>query len=131
MSQPNVLVLSSVPSAVREGISVPMRFEVGDLAFDHIKRTVKKDRRRIPLSDMRYRILYMLACHVLDNAERPLSKRLMHEELHGNDWPNSNSLDVQMHRLREALSDAGSIVYIRTFYGSGFKLVIRGKPAVT
>lgn len=118
-----------VPSNVQND-TAPTLFEVGDLAFDHANRVVKRNGLRIPLSGMRYTILYMLARHAHERVEHPLYRRVILHELYGHNWPSSNSFNVQMWKLRDDLNDAESVVSIRTFYGQGFKLVIRAYPAV-
>lgn len=107
-----------------ESRTVPLVFEVGDLAFNNLDKIVKKDGQRLPLGDLQYALLYALACHAYKGARHPLPKQTLLHEVYGTNRPKSNSLDVRLWEVRRVLRDVSSVVLIQNCYGCGFKLVV-------
>lgn len=107
-----------------ESRTVPLVFEVEDLTFNGVQQTVKKGGEALPLSPMRYTMLFALGRNAYRRIEQPLAKCVLMHEMYGDMPPKSNCFDVHIWRLRRTLEKAGSVLVIRSFYGTGFKLVV-------
>lgn len=89
---------------------------LGKLAVDPRKRQVRLDEQEIHLSDREFRLLMAL----IEVPGQVLSITQLEERLYG--WGEeiaSNSIEVQLHRLRKKLGKD----WIRNIRGIGFKLV--------
>lgn len=105
---------------------VPKSFIVGDLTFHAYDYRICKEGVDIGIRGQKeYQILLYLAmrAHVDPNARVP-SKELF-EYLYRDAERTSNSMNVFLHRVRDHLANAESIVYIETIRGKGYRLAVR------
>ncbi|MBP7770409.1 MAG: winged helix-turn-helix transcriptional regulator [Candidatus Pacebacteria bacterium] len=107
-----------------ESRTVPLVFEVGDLALNNLDKVVKKDGKQVPLGELQYALLYALARHAYKGMRHPMPKQALLHEVYGTNPPKSNSLDVRLWEVRAALKNAGSPLIIQNVYKLGFKLVV-------
>lgn len=92
---------------------------VGGLQVDPRTRTVKLDDREVSLSDREFRLLLVL----LEQPGAVLSIQQLEDKLYG--WGEeiaSNTIEVQLHRLRRKLGKE----WVRNIRGVGFRI---GNPA--
>lgn len=103
----------------RPGTMVPDVTAFADIAFDRdgIEATVAG--RPMPLSRQETRLLRLL----VERGGHVLSKRHIEETLYGfGEEVSSNSVEVHIHNLRQALRRAGALAAIETRRGVGYRL---------
>ncbi len=97
----------------------PTRLEAGGLRLDLLAREVRRGAARIPLQSREFALLELLMRH----AGRPVPKAMILESVWGYDFdPQTNVVDVLVHRLRGKLDKAGGRETIRTLRGVGYVL---------
>jgi DNA-binding response OmpR family regulator len=107
----------------RQGSASPGAPSFADIAFDHdgIEATVAG--RPIVLSRQETRLLRLL----VERGGHILSKRHIEETLYGfGEEVSSNSVEVHVHHLRQALRRAGAQAAIETRRGVGYRLGKKG-----
>lgn len=98
---------------------IPLRIEAGNVTFDVAHREVVIGSRPVPFSRKEMALLEML----LRRAGRVVAKESIEEHLYSFDEPvGSNAVEVNVHRLRRRLAEAGATVEIHTLRGVGYML---------
>jgi DNA-binding response OmpR family regulator len=106
------------PSAVTTGAPA-----FADIAFDREGVEVSVGGRPLRLSRQEVRLLRLL----VERGGHVLPKSVIEETLYGfGEEVASNSVEVHIHRLRQALRQAGSAVVIETRRGIGYRLDKQG-----
>jgi two-component system phosphate regulon response regulator PhoB len=94
-----------------------LRYE--DLEMDLIAHRVRRGGRSIRLAPTEFRLLR----HLLEHPERVFSRHRLLDAVWGRDSDVApRSVDVQVRRLREAISRHGGPILIRTVRGAGYSL---------
>ncbi len=101
----------------RSGVS--LRLESGNVAFDAAHREVVVGDRPVPFARRELALLEML----MRRAGRVVTKESIEEHLYSFEEPvGSNAVEVNVHRLRKRLAEAGASVEIHTLRGVGYML---------
>jgi len=118
-------LLARLRALMRRGSELlPSVLTVGDLVVDTRSQTARRQDRVIPLTAKEYALLEFLARH----AGRVLSRA----EICAHVWdenhdPWSNTLEVNINRLRRKLDAGGAAPLIHTRRGAGYVLVAPGE----
>jgi two-component system, OmpR family, response regulator len=117
-------LLARVQALIRRATkaSEPTRLTVGDLSLDLITREVIRDGKKIELQAKEFALLEYLMRH----PGRVLTKTLILERIYDYNFdPQTNVVDVLMHRLRAKVDKEFAAKLIHTIRGVGYVL----KPA--
>jgi DNA-binding response OmpR family regulator len=93
---------------------------IRDLKIDLLGKTVSVNGKSVDLTRKEYDLLLF----VVSNKNRVVTKNAIAEHLSGDDAEVFDNFDViysHMKNLKRKLSDAGSMDYIKTVYGLGYK----------
>ncbi len=103
----------------RPRAGVPLTLRAGNTVFDVTNREVVVGGRPVPFSRRELALLEML----LRRAGRVLTRESIEEHIYSFDEPvGSNAVEVNVHRLRRRLAEAGATVEIHTLRGVGYML---------
>ena len=114
-------LLARVQALVRRGAQAtePTRIAVGPLTLDRVTRAVSRARQAIDLQPREFRLLEYLMRH----AGRVVSKTLVIEHVWDYDFdPQTNVVDVLVHRLRKKVDAGFEPRLIDTVRGVGYVL---------
>jgi DNA-binding response OmpR family regulator len=104
----------------RARIQLPRQPSFADVEFDESGIEALVGRQPIALARQELRLLRLL----VERGGHMVSKPLIEETLYGfDDDVASNAVEVHIHKLRRALSEAGSVATIETRRGLGYRLV--------
>jgi DNA-binding response OmpR family regulator len=93
--------------------------QYADLSLDILTREVTKDGKKIELQKKEYSLLEYL----MRNAGRIVTKTMILESIWGYDFdPQTNVVDVLIHRLRKKIDDPFDKKLIHTVHGVGYVL---------
>lgn len=97
----------------------------GSIKIDEAKREVYKNEDLIELPLKEYEILKVLA----ENIGKVVSRELLLEKVWGYEYyGETRTIDVHIRHIRQKIEDGeGSIQYIETVRGVGYKLVVKGE----
>jgi DNA-binding response OmpR family regulator len=91
---------------------------VGDLTMDLDRRAAHKNDKLLKLTPTCWDLLEVL----MRNYPHVVSRQMLESTLWGDDIPESNSLKVHLHKLRQQLNQDSSFNMIQTVPGHGFVL---------
>jgi DNA-binding response OmpR family regulator len=97
---------------------------LNELFIDTVEKTVRVHEKPIDLTRKEYDLLLYL----VSNKNRVISKNAIAEHLSGEEaeaFDNYDFLYAHMKNLKKKLTAAGSVDYIKTVYGMGYKFDIR------
>jgi two-component system OmpR family response regulator len=112
-------LLARVQALIRRATQTPepTRLSVGDLTLDLLTREVKRGAEKIELQPREFALLEYLMRHV----NRPVTKTMILEHIFDYSFdPQTNVVDVLVHRLRSKVDPAKSILH--TMRGVGYVL---------
>lgn len=107
------LRLRSDPAARRP------RWRLADLELDPDSRQVRRDGRRIHLSEREYQLLHLLLRHSGEVVSRD---RILHEIWPGSSPTSSNVIEVYIRYLRRKLEAGGESRLVHTMRGQGYTI---------
>ncbi|MCB1746888.1 MAG: response regulator transcription factor [Gammaproteobacteria bacterium] len=93
---------------------------VADLEFDTATHKVRRAGRLLPLTATGRKILEAL----MRNSHRVVSRREIEHLVWGDDPPQTDSLKIHVHTLREAVDKPFGVRLIHTVRGAGYRLCI-------
>lgn len=99
------------------------KFSFNEINIDLLGKTVKIHDKPLELTRKEYDLLLFL----ISNKNRVVSKNAIAEHLSGDDaeiFDNFDFIYAHMKNLKKKLNDAGSMDYIKTVYGLGYKLEV-------
>jgi two-component system response regulator TctD len=103
----------------RQGAFQGMQLEYGNLALDPVSGDFLVAASQVKLSTRERQLMELL----LRRRGQVLNRRLVDDQLYGLlDPVGSNAIEVQIHRLRRKLEDAGANVRIETVRGLGYMM---------
>jgi DNA-binding response OmpR family regulator len=103
----------------RPGRALGATLAVGNLIFDTIGRDVRTSDAELQLSRRELAVLEQL----MRRVGRVVPRQVLEEKLYAmGEEPESNVIQVHIHRLRRKLLDAGAIAEIHTIRGIGYML---------
>jgi DNA-binding response OmpR family regulator len=103
----------------RHARTAPASLEAGDVTMDRASHTVTRAGDPIVLSPREFALLEYLLSH----ADQVLSRQELAERVWGEDEePQSNLVDVTIHRLRRKIDDNGDGKLLHTVKGVGYML---------
>lgn len=114
-------LLARVQSLIRRsgGAAEPTRLASGTLTMNLLTREVRRGAQMVPLQAREFALLECLLRH----AGRPVSKTMILENVWGYDFdPQTNIVDVLVHRLRDKLDKPFGTATIKTLRGVGYVL---------
>ncbi|MCB1126088.1 MAG: response regulator transcription factor [Verrucomicrobiae bacterium] len=114
-------LLARVQALVRRSSQVaePTRLTAGDLSLDVVRREVIRAGERIDLQPREFSLLELL----LRNAGRPVTKTMILEHVWDFSFdPQTNVVDVLVHRLRSKVDRDFPVKLIQTMRGVGYVL---------
>jgi two-component system OmpR family response regulator len=114
-------LLARVQALIRRAseASEPTRLTVGDLSMDLLTREVTRAGRSIELQAREFSLLELLMRH----ARRPVTKTMILEHVWDYSFdPQTNVVDVLMHRLRAKVDQEPETKLIHTVRGVGYVL---------
>ncbi len=114
-------LLARVQALIRRGTAPaqPGRLTAGPLALDRLTREVTRGGERVDLQPREFSLLEVL----MQNAGRAVSKSMILEHVWGYDFdPQTNVVDVVIHRLRAKVDAAFEPKLIETVRGVGYVL---------
>jgi len=114
-------LLARVHALIRRATQTtePTRLTVGDLSLDLITREVHRGGRRIELQTKEFALLEYLMRH----PGRVLTKTLILERIYDFNFdPQTNVVDVLVHRLRSKIDREFAVKLIQTIRGVGYVL---------
>ncbi len=114
-------LLARVQSLIRRGTAPaePSRLTAGPLALDRLTREVTRAETPLDLQPRELRLLELL----MRNAGRAVSKTMILEHVWGYDFdPQTNAVDVLIHRLRRKVDADFEPKLIETIRGVGYVL---------
>jgi two-component system OmpR family response regulator len=112
-------LLARVQALIRRATQTPepTRLSVGDLTLDLLTREVKRGAEKIELQPREFALLEYLMRHV----NRPVTKTMILEHIFDYSFdPQTNVVDVLVHRLRSKVDPAKAILH--TLRGVGYVL---------
>ena len=110
-----------VDALVRRGTAEPTHLAAGPLAMDLLARHVTRDGVPIDLQPREFRLL----AYLLRHAGEVVSKALVLEHVWNYDFdPQTNVVDVLVHRLRRKVDAGFEPPLIETVRGVGYRLVV-------
>src|SRR5215467_7886139 len=112
-------LLARVQALIRRATQTPepTRLSVGDLTLDLLTREVKRGAEKIELQPREFALLEYLMRHV----NRPVTKTMILEHIFDYSFdPQTNVVDVLVHRLRSKVDPAKAILH--TMRGVGYVL---------
>jgi len=112
-------LLTRVQALIRRATQTPepTRLAVGDLSLDLLTREVKRGTESIELQPREFALLEYLMRH----ANRPVTKTMILEHIFDYSFdPQTNVVDVLIHRLRSKLDKAKAMIH--TIRGVGYVL---------
>jgi len=92
---------------------------VGDLTFDTDTYEVRRAGRTLALTRTGYTILKLL----MKESPKVVSRAAVEQAVWGEDLPDSDSLRVHIHALRQAIDKPYPFAMLRTIAGIGYKLI--------
>ena len=96
--------------------------KVGPLFLDGRKRTAVVAGKPVELTVKEFDLLWLLVNH----SSQVFTKSDLIEKIWGYDYDgDANTINVHIHRLREKIQPISEMVYIKTVWGLGYKLVER------
>lgn len=117
-------LVARVQALIRRSTGAPpaTRLEVGDLSIDLLTREVTRGERRIELRPREFALLEYLARH----PGRVIAKSMILSQIWNYSFdPQTNLVDVLVHRLRQKIDGPGELPLIETRRGVGY--VLRAK----
>jgi len=117
-------LLARVHALIRRATHIvePTRLACGDLSMDLLSREVMRSGQRIELQSREFALLELL----LRNPDRPVTKTMILEHLWDYSFdPQTNVVDVLVHRLRAKVDKDFTVKLIHTVRGVGYVLKSR------
>lgn len=114
-------LLARVQALIRRsgGAADPTRLASGTLTMNLLTREVRRGAHKVALQAREFALLECL----LRNAGRPVSKTMILENVWGYDFdPQTNVVDVLVHRLRDKVDKPFGTTSIKTMRGVGYVL---------
>lgn len=112
-------LLARVQALIRRATNVvePTKLTAGDLSMDLLTREVIRDGRRIELQAREFSLLELL----MRNARRAVTKTMILEHVWDYSFdPQTNVVDVLVHRLRAKVDKDSEVKLIHTIRGVGY-----------
>ena len=113
--------LESRLHALRRRVSDTLQtstLRVSDLEYDVATQTIRRAGRGLQISNKGRQILELL----MRNTHRVVSRREIEQAVWGDDVPESDTLRIHIHALREAIDKPFSQALIVTVRGSGYRV---------
>lgn len=104
----------------RGGASLSPTLAAGDLVLDLARREVRRDDRRVSLTNREYEVL----AYLMQNRGRILTRTMIEDHVWGYSYDGlSNTVDVHIKRLRQKLDRPDAPSIIETVRGAGYRLL--------
>jgi DNA-binding response OmpR family regulator len=100
------------------GVEAGARLKVADLEFDTATHSIKRGKQQLSLTATGRKILEAL----MRNTHRVVSRQEIEHIVWGDDPPQSDSLKIHIHSLREAIDKPFGSALIRTIRGAGYRI---------
>ena len=101
------------------GFAANSTLRIADLEFDTATQTIKSADNNIAILVTGRKVLETL----MRNAHRVVSRQEIEQLVWGDDPPQSDSLRIHIHALREAIDKPFEMPLIRTIRGSGYRIL--------
>jgi two-component system OmpR family response regulator len=114
-------LLARVQALIRRAghVAEPTKLSAGDVTMDLLNREVTRSGRRIELQSREFALLELM----LRNPGRPITKTMILEHIWDYNFdPQTNVVDVLVHRLRAKVDKDSPLKVIQTIRGVGYVL---------